>query len=64
MQQYISTLYIFQWASYVVYLPSVMNQSQGMIFIETKNFQAREWLWVCMWGRAHNSLFFFQPIKH
>ena len=28
-----------------VYLPFIMNQSRGMIFIETKVFKAMEWLW-------------------
>ena len=36
-------------ARYGVYLPSVMNQSQGMIFIEIKIFQTKVWLWVCVW---------------
>ena len=40
-------------ASYGVYLPSVMTSISGWFFISTMNFQARAWLWVCVWGSKH-----------
>ena len=34
--------------------PLLWTNVKGWFFIETKIFQAREWLWVCVWGSAQN----------
>ena len=47
-------------ARYGVYLPSVMNQRQGMIFYWNQDFSGKgvEWLWVCVGGSAHSYTYF------
>ena len=42
-------------ASYGIYLPSVMNQSQGMIFCWNQDFSGKlVVVGVCVWGSAYN----------
>ena len=34
--------------------PLLWTKVKGLFFIETKIFQAREWLRVCVWGSTQN----------